>query len=206
MPIELTSKAVSKVKEIMSQQEPQPVGLRVGVAGGGLLRIFVSNELRKPEQSHRQSVRIRWSESLCRPGLTHVPERDEDRLRGNLGRRRVQIREPKREDDLRLRQFLQRVSLLPVLLTPGALARRPGGFAFDTFKLPHSPPDAKKARPRDLRPRSPLKPNSSIACRPRFRRANSQLSSGIDELLSPAMTHVGAVQETPAFVVPLVCS
>ncbi|MGD0223526.1 MAG: iron-sulfur cluster insertion protein ErpA [Terriglobia bacterium] len=35
MPIELTSKAVSKVKEIMSQQEPQPLGLRVGVAGGG---------------------------------------------------------------------------------------------------------------------------------------------------------------------------
>jgi iron-sulfur cluster assembly accessory protein len=35
MPLELTSKAVSKVKEIMSQQEPQPLGLRVGVAGGG---------------------------------------------------------------------------------------------------------------------------------------------------------------------------
>ncbi len=35
MPIELTAKAVSKVKEIMSQQENQPLGLRVGVAGGG---------------------------------------------------------------------------------------------------------------------------------------------------------------------------
>ena len=30
MPIEITAKAVTKVKEIMSQQEPQPVGLRVG--------------------------------------------------------------------------------------------------------------------------------------------------------------------------------
>ena len=35
MPIELTEKAVSKVKEIMAQQDPAPLGLRVGVAGGG---------------------------------------------------------------------------------------------------------------------------------------------------------------------------
>ena len=31
----LTSKAVSKVKEIMGQQNPVPAGLRVGVVGGG---------------------------------------------------------------------------------------------------------------------------------------------------------------------------
>ncbi len=36
MPIELTSKAVSKVKEIMSQQEPQPLGLRVGSPAAGV--------------------------------------------------------------------------------------------------------------------------------------------------------------------------
>lgn len=34
-PIMLTSKAVAKVKEIMSQQDPVPAGLRVGVVGGG---------------------------------------------------------------------------------------------------------------------------------------------------------------------------
>ena len=34
-PINLTSKAVAKVKEIMSQQTPVPAGLRVGVVGGG---------------------------------------------------------------------------------------------------------------------------------------------------------------------------
>lgn len=33
--IELTPSAVSKVKEILAQQNPQPLGLRVGVAGGG---------------------------------------------------------------------------------------------------------------------------------------------------------------------------
>ena len=32
---ELTPTAVSKVKEILSQQEPQPKGLRVSVVGGG---------------------------------------------------------------------------------------------------------------------------------------------------------------------------
>ncbi len=35
MPIELTPKAVEKVKEILTRQEPQPQGLRVSVVGGG---------------------------------------------------------------------------------------------------------------------------------------------------------------------------
>ena len=33
--IKLTPGAVNKVKEILTQQEPMPVGLRVGVVGGG---------------------------------------------------------------------------------------------------------------------------------------------------------------------------
>ena len=35
MALELTTTAVAKVKEIMVQQEPQPLGLRLGVVGGG---------------------------------------------------------------------------------------------------------------------------------------------------------------------------
>src|ERR1700759_730813 len=34
-PISLTANAIAKVKEIMSQQNPAPAGLRVGVVGGG---------------------------------------------------------------------------------------------------------------------------------------------------------------------------
>ena len=34
-PVSLTPNAVSKVKEIMAQQNPLPAGLRVGVVGGG---------------------------------------------------------------------------------------------------------------------------------------------------------------------------
>jgi iron-sulfur cluster assembly accessory protein len=34
-PVSLTPNAVSKVKEIMAQQNPTPAGLRVGVVGGG---------------------------------------------------------------------------------------------------------------------------------------------------------------------------
>ena len=34
-PISLTPNAVAKVKEIMTQQNPVPAGLRVGVVGGG---------------------------------------------------------------------------------------------------------------------------------------------------------------------------
>jgi iron-sulfur cluster assembly accessory protein len=35
IPVNLTSTAVSKVKEIMGQQNPVPAGLRIGVVGGG---------------------------------------------------------------------------------------------------------------------------------------------------------------------------
>ena len=35
MALELTEIAIGKVKEIMSQQDPSPDGLRVGVVGGG---------------------------------------------------------------------------------------------------------------------------------------------------------------------------
>jgi len=34
-PVNLTPRAISKVKEIMGQQNPVPAGLRVGVVGGG---------------------------------------------------------------------------------------------------------------------------------------------------------------------------
>jgi iron-sulfur cluster assembly accessory protein len=34
-PISLTTSAITKVKEIMAQQNPVPAGLRVGVQGGG---------------------------------------------------------------------------------------------------------------------------------------------------------------------------
>src|SRR6202140_2648382 len=34
-PISLTPNAIAKVKEIMTQQNPAPAGLRVGVVGGG---------------------------------------------------------------------------------------------------------------------------------------------------------------------------
>jgi iron-sulfur cluster assembly accessory protein len=34
-PLNMTANAIAKVKEIMSQQNPVPAGLRVGVVGGG---------------------------------------------------------------------------------------------------------------------------------------------------------------------------
>ena len=35
MAMQLTENAVTKVKEVLSQQEPKPAGLRIGVVGGG---------------------------------------------------------------------------------------------------------------------------------------------------------------------------
>ena len=39
--VQLTEKAIGKVKEIMSSQEPKPVGLRIAVVGGGIGTILV---------------------------------------------------------------------------------------------------------------------------------------------------------------------
>src|ERR1019366_421046 len=36
-PLNLTANAIAKVKEIITQQNPVPAGLRVGVVGGGLM-------------------------------------------------------------------------------------------------------------------------------------------------------------------------
>ena len=33
--VQMTEKAIGKVKEIMSSQEPSPAGLRISVVGGG---------------------------------------------------------------------------------------------------------------------------------------------------------------------------
>ena len=35
LPVNLTENAISKVREIMAQQDPVPAGLRIGVVGGG---------------------------------------------------------------------------------------------------------------------------------------------------------------------------
>ena len=35
MGLQLTETAISKVKEVLAQQEPKPAGLRIGVVGGG---------------------------------------------------------------------------------------------------------------------------------------------------------------------------
>jgi iron-sulfur cluster assembly accessory protein len=35
VPVNLTDNAITKVKEIMAQQDPVPAGLRIGVVGGG---------------------------------------------------------------------------------------------------------------------------------------------------------------------------
>ena len=49
MRIELTPNAVTKVKEIMAQQNPAPAGLRVAVVRR-MFWILVPDEFREPDQ------------------------------------------------------------------------------------------------------------------------------------------------------------
>ena len=45
MALQLTGQAITKVKDILSQQDPQPAGLRFGVIGGGCSGFFLPDEL-----------------------------------------------------------------------------------------------------------------------------------------------------------------
>jgi len=53
-PISLTTSAITKVKEIMAQQNPVPAGLRVGVQGGGCsgMSYVLRFETESDEQDH----------------------------------------------------------------------------------------------------------------------------------------------------------
>jgi Fe-S cluster assembly iron-binding protein IscA len=72
MALQMTPTAITKVKEVLAQQEPKPTGLRLGVMGGG-----------------------------C-SGFSY-------QMVFETGRRRLQVRQPQRQNHLRLRQLLQRV-------------------------------------------------------------------------------------------------
>jgi Fe-S cluster assembly iron-binding protein IscA len=80
MGIELTPHAVEKVKEIMAQQNPAPIGLRVSVVGGGCSGFSYQMNF-ETHQRDRQNFRVRRPEGHRRSRLIDVSERDQNRLR-----------------------------------------------------------------------------------------------------------------------------
>ena len=114
-PISLTANAVTKVKEIMAQQNPVPAGLRVGVVGGGCSGFSYSMQF---ENGAGMMDKVFDMDGL----KVYVDATSVMYLNGCIvdyvetpRRRRLQVREPEREEHLRLRIVVQRVSRAAIL-------------------------------------------------------------------------------------------
>ena len=109
--VQLTPVAVTKVKEILTQQNPSPVGLRVAVVGGGCSGFSYHMAFENQRQrKQRQRLRIRRPQSSRRSDERDVPRRRPSRLHRDHRRFGLQVQQPEREEHLRLRQLLQRLS------------------------------------------------------------------------------------------------
>ena len=108
--VQMTEKAIGKVKEIMSSQEPAPAGLRIAVVGGGCSGFSYSmafenqpNMLDKTYNYDGLKVFVDQASLLYLDGAR-------SRLRGNAGGCGLQVQQPPGEIHLRLRQFLPGLS------------------------------------------------------------------------------------------------
>ena len=64
-PVTLTPTAVSKVREIMTQQNPVPAGLRIGVVGGGCSGFSYSMSFENAPGMMDKVLNFDGSQSLC---------------------------------------------------------------------------------------------------------------------------------------------
>ena len=115
--VQLTPVAITKVKEILTQQNPSPTGLRVAVVGGGCSGF--SYHMAFENQVNQNSDNIYEFDGL----KVLVDQMSEMYLDGvqlttsDSRRFGLQVQQPERQEHLRLRQLLQR------LTTPAAPKR-----------------------------------------------------------------------------------
>src|SRR5216683_1750956 len=143
-PISLTPNAIAKVKGIMAQQNPAPAGLRVG-GWEGVLGLLLLPAVRHQRGHDGQSVRYGRPKSIRGRHLDHVPERLPRGLRRDAGGCRFQVREPEREEHLRLRVVVQRlIRLARKLRKPRRRTR-----LFSCLRFFHWPLDLRRKGRRD---------------------------------------------------------
>ena len=111
-PITLTANAVAKVKEIMTQQNPVPAGLRVGVVGGGCSGFSYSMQFENGAGMMDKTFEMDGLKVFVDADFGHVSERLHRRLRRDSRRGRLQVRKSEREEHLRLRIIVQRLTII----------------------------------------------------------------------------------------------
>ena len=108
-PVRLTDSAVSKVREIMATQDPLPAGLRIGVVGGGCSGFQYSMSFENQSGMMDKVYDFDGLKVFLDATSLDVPQRLRRRLRRDPRSRRLQVREPRRQEHLRLRLVLQRL-------------------------------------------------------------------------------------------------
>jgi iron-sulfur cluster assembly accessory protein len=106
----LTPAAISKVKEIMASQSPVPSGLRLSVVGGGCSGFQYSMAFENGAGMMDKVFDFDGLKVYVDATSLDVSWRSACRLRRNPGRRGLQVRKPEREEHLRLRFLVQRLS------------------------------------------------------------------------------------------------
>ncbi len=108
-PVNLTPAAIAKVKEIMATQDPVPAGLRIGVVGGGCSGFQYSMSFENQSGMMDKVYRFGDLKVFLDATSAMYLKRLRSGLRGDAGGGRLQVRERRGEEHLRLWLELQRL-------------------------------------------------------------------------------------------------
>ena len=99
----LSDKAAEKVKEIRGEENiEEGYALRLKVQGGGCSGFSYDLYFDQPQETDRP-FEVKGVKLICDEMSLHVPAGYGDRLRRGTTRRGLQVQQPEREVDLRLR-------------------------------------------------------------------------------------------------------
>ncbi len=103
--VQLTERAVSKVKEILDSQEPKPAGLRISVVGGGCSGFSYSMAFENQQNMLDKTYKYDdLKVFIDQASLLYLDVVEVDYIESL--RRRIQVQQPERQVDVRLRQLV----------------------------------------------------------------------------------------------------
>ena len=122
--VSLSDKAAEKVKEIRGEENiEESYALRLKVQGGGCSGFSYDLYFDQPQESDRP-FEIKGVKLICDEMSLMYLRGNRDRLRRRSARRRVQVQQPERQVDLRLRQLVQRLVVRSSRHSPPRRQRR----------------------------------------------------------------------------------
>ena len=120
--INISEEAAGHVRVFAEQSGLPDSNLRVSVKGGGCAGMTYVLDLVDEPREDDKLIEEHGAHALRGPQVVHLPSRYDPRVLGWTQRQRVRVQQPEREDNVRLRHFVQRVGQQQ---EPGIVAPRP---------------------------------------------------------------------------------